>query len=112
MAKLRQRGPYWELAWSGPDMNPLTGVKNRHTRNLGRRDVVTKREAMLAFEQLRRELFASHHHLNRPTSPDVEAWTREYLSWHSTQYPASTYRTRQVMEQHILPDWGLKRLDE
>lgn len=112
MARLRPRGIYWELAWSGPDLDPATGKKKRHTQNLGRRDVVGRRDAELALKHLQRELFLDDHALRAPASPPFSRWAEEYLAWHAAQYPASHFRTAQVVEQHLLPGWEFKRLDE
>lgn len=111
MARLRPRGPYWELAWSGPDVDPATGKKRRHTRNLGRRADVPKRDAELALRQLQRELFGIEHHIAPPDSPTVDRWRAEYLDWHAREYPHSHYRTRQILEQHLPATWGPRRLD-
>jgi integrase len=111
MARLRPRGPYWELAWSGPDRDPATGRKNRHTRNLGRRDEVRKRDAERALDALRRELFLHEHGLATPASPTVDQWREDYLTWHASEFPDSHYRTRQILEQHIPRDWAFRQLD-
>lgn len=111
MARLRSRGPYWELAWSGPDVDPTTGKKVRHTQNLGRRDAILKRLAEDALTELQRSLFIDNHGLRPPASPTFRKWAEEYLAWHSVQYPASHVRVAQVVEQHILPGWEFKTLD-
>lgn len=115
MARLRPRetpsGRYWELVWSGPDRNSETGKKNRHSRNLGRVDVVAKRDAELALKQLRRELFLNEHGLATPASPTVDSWRQEYLAWHALEFPDSHYRTRQILEQHLPEAWDFRRLD-
>jgi integrase len=112
MARLRARGPYWELAWSGPDINPATGKKARHSKLLGRRSDVPRRDAELALKQLQREIFLDENRLRAPTSPALIEWAREYLTWHALQYPSSHYRTAQVLDQHVLPDWEFRRLDD
>lgn len=111
MARLRPRGPYWELVWSGPDLDQK-GKKRRHSRNLGRRDQLRKRDAELALDAKRRELFLDEHKLRAPLVPSFSAWASDYLAWHSVQFPHSHYRTRQVVEQYLLPLWQFKRLDE
>lgn len=112
MARLRARGPYWELAWSGPDTDPQTGKKKRHSRNLGRRDELRKRDAELALDGLRRELFLDEHRLRPRAVPTFNEWANDYLAWHSLQFPSSHYRVRQIIEQHVLPAWAFKGLDE
>lgn len=104
MARLRPRGPYWELAWTEP-----TG--ERRTRNLGRRERVPRKDAELALRELERSLFFGKHHLATPTSPTVAAWRDEYLTWHEAEYPDSHYRVRQILEQHLPEDWPQRRLD-
>lgn len=111
MARLRPRGKYWELAWSGPDRDPKTGQKNRHTRGLGRRSEVRKRDAERALEELRRELFFAEHGLSAPLSPTVAGWREDYLTWHEAEFPDSHYRTRQILEQHLPESWDHRRLD-
>lgn len=112
MARLRPRGAYWELVWSGPDTDPQTGKKRRHTKNLGRRDVVPRKDAELALRGLQRGLFLDEHRLRAPLGPALADWASEYLTWHQLQFPDSHYRTEQVVSQHILPGWEFKRLDE
>lgn len=112
MARLRPRGPYWELAWSGPDVNPRTGKKQRHSQLLGRRDEIRKRDAELALDALRRDLFFDEHRLSAPAVPTVDRWREDYLAWHAAEFPDSHYRTRQILEQHIPRDWAFLRLDE
>lgn len=111
MARLRARGPYWEIAWVGPDINPETGKKARHSKLLGRRDAVPEKLAKDALRELQRTLFIQEHSLGTPSSPSVGAWAEEYLTWHSAQWPAAHYRTEQVMRQHILPGWDVRPLD-
>lgn len=111
MARLRPRGPYWELAWVGPDRDPATGRKLRHSRGLGRRADVPRRDAELALRALQRELFLAEHGLAAPASPTVRSWREDYLAWHAAEYPDSHYRTRQILEQHIPADWDYRALD-
>lgn len=112
MARLRPRGKYWEIVWSGPDINPQTGKKARHSHSLGRRDEIPKDLAEDALRKLQHDLFREGNGLSVPDSPTVLGWAEDYLTWHALQWPASHFRTRQVMEQHVLPGWEFKRLDE
>lgn len=112
MARLRERDEYWELVWSGPDVDPQTGKKARHTRSLGRRDAIPKKLAEDALRELQRDLFLENHGLRAPDSPTVLGWAEDYLTWHSVRWPSAHFRTRQVLEQHVLPGWEFKRLDE
>jgi integrase len=110
MARLRPRGPYWELAWSGPDIDPATGKKNRHTRNLGRRDRVPKRDAEIALRTLERELFRIDHGIAAPAAPTVDQWRQDYLDWHAAEFPDSHYRTAQILEQHLPAPWAMRSI--
>ena len=113
MARLRPRGPYWELAWVGPDVDPATGKKNRHTRNLGRRDAIPERLAKDALRELQRELFLHEHGLvaAAPLAVTCDRWREDYLAWHAHEYPDSTYRTAQILEQHMPADWAFRAID-
>lgn len=115
MARLRTRrsngADYYELAWSGPDLDPATGKKARHTRNLGRVDAIAKRDAGLALGALQRELYLERHGLAAPVSPTVSSWRQDYLAWHAAEFPDSHYRTRQILEQHLPADWDYRGLD-
>ncbi|HSW83512.1 MAG TPA: tyrosine-type recombinase/integrase [Usitatibacter sp.] len=115
MARIRTRKAngveYWELGWFGPDIDSATGKKNRHSRLLGRRDAVPKRDAELALKHLQRELFLYEHGIQVPSSPTVDSWRSEYLSWHAAEFPDSHYRTRQILEQHIPAEWAMRHLD-
>jgi hypothetical protein len=116
MARLRPRRvgrvTYIELIWSGPDLDPATGKKARHSRSLGRRDQVSRDDANLALDTLRRELFFAEHGLAAPDTPTVDRWRQEYLAWHAAEFPSSHYRTRQILEQHIPAAWAHRRLGE
>lgn len=116
MARLRTRKvngvAYYELAWSGPDADPATGKKARHTQSLGRRDSVPRKLADEALDALRRQLFSDKHGISRPAAPTCREWADEYLRWHAAQWPSSHYRTSQVLEQHVLPGWEFKHLSE
>lgn len=111
MARLRPRGPYWELVWSGPDLDPATGKKARHSRSLGRRADVPRKLAEDALRELQRALFLEQHGLAAPGCPTVDQWRQDYLAWHAAEYPDSHYRTRQILEQHLPASWDMRRLD-
>jgi hypothetical protein len=113
MARLRPRGRYWELVWSGPDIDPANGKKARHSQSLGRRDAISRDVAKLALDAKQRELFDAKHGIGPgPAAPTVDRWREEYLAWHAAEHPDSHYRIRQILEQHLPPDWPLKRLDQ
>jgi integrase len=113
MARLRPRGRYWELVWSGPDIDPTNGKKARHSQSLGRRDAISRDVAKLALDAKQRELFDAKHGIGPgPAAPTVDRWREEYLAWHAAEHPDSHYRIRQILEQHLPPDWPLKRLDQ
>lgn len=115
MARLRTRisndTEYYELAWSGPDLDAETGKKNRHTRNLGRVADIKRRDAQLALDALRRELYLIEHGIAPPASPTVGAWREDYLAWHEVEWPHSHYRTLQILEQRLPDVWHYRRLD-
>lgn len=114
MARLRKRvsngTKYYELAWSGPDTD-AEGKKHRHTRNLGRVDEIKKRDAELALDTLRRELFLVEHGITPAPAPTVDRWREEYLAWHEAEFPDSHYRTRQILEQHLPEAWLFRSID-
>lgn len=112
MARLRARGPYWELVWSGPDVDPATGKKARHSQSLGRRDTIRRDVALLALDAKQRELFDARHGIGPgPAAPTVDRWRQDYLDWHALEHPDSHYRIRQILEQHLPAAWAARPLD-
>lgn len=46
------------------------------------------------------------------TSPTLAEWAGDYCAWHELQYPASHYRVRQIIGDHIVTALGLHRLHD
>lgn len=106
MASIRQRKDTgsWQLSWQ----EPAPGGKVAQKRvSLGK---ITKAQAEIAKHTKELEL--------RTGKPIVSinglAFSQlvdEYIPWHESEYPDSHYRTRQIIEQHLEPFFGLYPID-
>lgn len=45
------------------------------------------------------------------SAPLFEDWADEYLDWHEHEYPDSHFRVRQLVEQHLVPEFGTDFID-
>lgn len=61
--------------------------------------------------ELQRAAFANITGLPSAHVPSLAEFCEEYLDWHAREYPASSWRIAQLVEQHLLPALGHKALD-
>lgn len=94
MASIRKRGDAWYLDWRHGGQ--------RHTISIGK---ISKREAEAALAAKEYEL--AHNRGLIPGGPSFRAFVLEYLTWHETEYPDSHERIRQLVNQHLMPVFGL-----
>jgi integrase len=97
MAGYRRRtkgtAEYWELTWRENGQ--------ARTESLGRVSNLRESEVRRIAERKTRELILAAHTVLKPQQ-SFTAYAREYLDWHADEYPASSERIQQIIEQHIL----------
>ncbi len=81
----------------------------RHKQNLGRSSVITEREAKLAVKKKEVELQTGIVFFSGV--PTLLEFSFEYLDWHSREFPSSHERVRQIVEDHLIPEFGHLPLD-
>ena len=106
MATLTQRGKSWILSW----------VENgkQQRRSIGPIAAIPKKQAMAILHAKQLELSPAARllpDLHRPAVPTFTEWAKEYALWHEVEYPDSHYRVRQVIEDHLLPEFGSAFID-
>lgn len=107
MATLSTRGKYWTLNWTD-------AAGTRHRLSLGRTDVLPERDARAILKAKQLELATGTALLGRQMRqvPQFGAYAADYLLWHEHQHPDSHYRVRQIVEQHLVPAFEFKALDQ
>jgi integrase len=104
MATLRIIGGNYVLDW-----RDAQGKRIREP--LGRVGVFPKRDAERILRDKRRALSPGHRILNPDPAPTLSSFATDYLAWHAAEYPASHGRIRQIIETHLLPEFGDSELD-
>lgn len=104
MASLRSIAGTWILDWREGG--------RRHRQPIGRVDTLTERDARRILTAKQLELSAGIRMLNVASAPQFGTYAAEYLAWHQLEHPASHDRVRQIVEQHLLPEFEFSRLDD
>lgn len=100
MATYYQRAGTWYLQWSAGGKR----FKEKLGRGLHERDVKIRLEAK------RLELLTGQRIL--PSGLLLRTFSKDYLDWYASQFPSSLERTQQIVEQHLLPVFGLYPVDQ
>lgn len=100
MARVYRRGKSWYLSWREP------GAPNQTRRSLGE---ISWAEAQALLDAKRIELRTGRNPL--ALGPTLAGFAAQYLDWHERDHPASHYRIRQIVEQHLVPVFGATPLD-
>jgi len=105
MATLTTRRGYWILNWQD--------AYGRHRQNLGRLDVLPRKDAEAVLAAKRYELSTGTRLLRvgRAPAPAFGEFARDYLAWHRAEFPDSHYRVAQIVADHLLPRWEFTPLD-
>jgi len=113
MAKLSERSGYHILSWSGPDIDPKTGKKKRHRKSIGKVGTIPKRELddILRIKEYELSTGARLLNAHRRPAPRFDQFVREYMLWHQAEYPDSTYRVQQIIDDHLLEEFGTTPLN-
>lgn len=104
MASLRQIKGAWILDWRD-------GAGERHRDTLGRCDTFSERDAKRILKQRELELSAGFAMINAARAPIFGQFAADYLAWHAAEYPSSHYRTAQIVQQHLMPEFEFFALD-
>lgn len=113
MATVTSRRGYHILSWSGPEIDPETGKPIRHRTSLGKVGTLPKRDLADILRAKEYELSTGAKLLNvqRRPAPRFERFVRDYLLWHQAEYPDSNYRVAQILDDHLIPEFGLDPLN-
>jgi integrase len=106
MATLTQRGKSWILSW-------VEGGRQQR-RALGPVAAIPRKQAQAILHAKQLELSTAARllpDLHRPAMPTVNEWAVDYVLWHEGKHPHSHARIRQIIEQHLLPEFGSLYLD-
>jgi len=103
MATLRAIDGAWIIDWRDS--------AGRHRKTLGRIDTLPEREAKRILKQRNLELAAGYSILNPQRAITFGQFVMDYLQWHAAEFPSSHYRTAQIVNQHLLPEFEYLALD-
>lgn len=92
----------WYIQWTDKE-------DKRHKQWVGRTSVVTEREAKLAAKAKEIELETGK--VIFTGVPTLQEFSFEYLAWHEKEWPSSHERVRQIVEQHLIPEFGHVPMD-
>ncbi len=91
--------------------DPETG-KRKHVP-LGKVGTIPKRELddILRIKEYELSTGAKLLHAHRRPAPRFDAFVRQYKLWHQAEYPDSTYRVQQIIDDHLTPEFGATPLN-
>ena len=101
MATLTSRNGYWQLNWTDE-------AGKRHHDSLGLVSAVPKRDAETILKAKQYELSTGARLLNanRRPAPRFDDFVVDYKLWHQAEYPNSTFRVAQIIDDHLVPAFG------
>lgn len=101
MATITERKGYHILSWSEPD-------GQRRRLSLGKVGTIPRRDLDSILKSKEYELSTGARLLNahRRPAPRFEQFVADYLLWHQAEYPDSTYRVQQIVDDHLLKSFG------
>lgn len=107
MATITPRGGYHILNWTDPQ------TQKRRQQSLGKVGAIPDRDLkdILRIKEYELSTGARLLNANRRPAPRFEHFSRDYLMWHQTEYPNSHYRVAQIVNDHLIPEFGLKPLN-
>lgn len=91
--------------------DPETG-KRRHTP-LGKVGTIPKRELddILRIKEYELSTGAKLLKAHRRPAPRFDHFVERYKLWHQSEYPDSTYRVQQIIDDHLIPEFGATPLN-
>ena len=86
--------------------------KRKHTP-LGKVGTIPKRELddILRIKEYELSTGAKLLHAHRRPAPRFDTFVSQYQLWHQAEYPDSTYRVQQIIDDHLLPEFGVTPLN-
>lgn len=107
MATITDRKGYHVLNWTDPDTD-----KRRH-KSLGKVGTIPKRDldSILRIKEYEISTGARLLNANRRPAPRFDQFVRDYKLWHQAEYPDSTYRVQQIIDDHLEPEFGVTPLN-
>lgn len=102
MATLTTRNGYHYLNWTDPETE-----KRRH-KSLGKVGTIPKRELddILRIKEYELSTGARLLNVHRRPAPRFDQFVSQYILWHQAEYPDSTYRVQQIIDDHLLTEFG------
>jgi integrase len=106
MATITIRRGRHVLNWTHPEEG------RKHTP-LGKVGTIPKRELddILRIKEYELSTGARLLNAHRRPAPRFADFVRQYKLWHQLQYPDSTYRVQQIIDDHLIPEFGLTPLN-
>lgn len=107
MATITTRRRRHVLNWTDPE----TG--KRKQTPLGKVGSIPKRELddILRIKEYELSTGARLLNAHRRPAPRFDAFVRQYKLWHQAEYPDSTYRVQQIIDDHLTPEFGATPLN-
>lgn len=83
-------------------------TKKRKSVPLGKVGTIPKRELddILRIKEYELSTGAKLLHAHRRPAPRFDHFIARYQLWHQAEYPDSTYRVQQIINDHLLPEFG------
>jgi integrase len=102
MATITTRRGRHVLNWTDPETD-----RRRHTP-LGKVGTIPKRELddILRIKEYELSTGAKLLNAHRRPSPRFDDFVKKYQLWHQAEYPDSTYRVQQIIDDHLTPEFG------
>lgn len=107
MATISTRRGRHILNWTDPQTK-----KRKHTP-LGKAGTIPKRELddILRIKEYELSTGAKLLNAHRRPAPRFSDFVRQYKLWHQAEYPDSTYRVQQIIDDHLEPEFGTTPLN-
>lgn len=101
MATITPRRGYHVLNWTDPD-------GQRRQKSLGKVGTIPKRDLddILRIKEYELSTGARLLNANRRPAPPFSVYVKSYQLWHQGEYPDSTYRVQQIINDHLIPHFG------
>lgn len=102
MATITSRRGFHVLNWTDPE----TG--KRRQQSLGKVGTIPKRDLddILRIKEYELSTGARLLNAHRRPAPRFADFVRDYKLWHQGEYPDSTYRVQQIIDDHLQPEFG------
>jgi len=107
MATITPRRGFHVLNWT----DQQTG--KRHRQSLGKLGTIPRKDLddILRIKEYELSTGARLLNVHRRPAPRFEQFVRDYKLWHQGEYPDSTYRVAQIIDDHLVPHFGVTALN-